>query len=219
MVGRDSFDAVLTMLRSVKHSGGSCFILFSSPYIGAIELGDSTPLDHLRQQGLSENALRVAVTEVATLVMAVLRDDFEGSLRLENFGRTPTDEERAEHRARYDAVASALVDDHLQRRYQLKRLSKAPAFADIDWDIKMKIADASVREGFEPFPYATLKLSYDKAFEDGASPYPFLADRKPESVQVNFTIDEIEYLMNVLGRARDSLANAEKLTIGEAGPQ
>lgn len=211
MLKQESFDAVLQLLsRMAGEHSGECFILFSSPWSGTIELADPSVLGVLGDAGMDDREIRRAFAEVSGLLMAVLRDDFEGFLQL----GTPFEEEadsearRGEYQRRFDAVHHLLVDDHLRRRNQLKRLSKAPAFSDLDWDIKLKLADAS-ESSFVPFPYATIRLKYDTSFEDGASPFPLLTTRQTQSVQVNFTVDEIDYVIAALRRARESLDQAE----------
>ena len=117
------------------------------------------------------------------------------------------DEEQAEkERERLNAdiqkVESKLYDSHLQQRYDLKRTSKAPSFTGIDWDIKVKHFDAKLGD-FEPFPYATCKISFQREFDD--SPFVFFGGRAFDSAQINFTIDDIDHLSQVLAKVRERL--------------
>ena len=105
------------------------------------------------------------------------------------------------------AVREQLFDEKLRRRYNLKRSSKAPSFNQVDWDIKVKRYDAKV-EIFEPFPYATFRLSFQRDFDD--SPFAVFGGRTFDSVQVNFSRDEIDYLVRVLSAASRQLATLEE---------
>lgn len=109
-------------------------------------------------------------------------------------------------RERLKQVRGNLYTDQLQRRYDLKRTSKAPAFGAIDWDIKIKIDDAYRRN--VRFPYATIKLKLQKEF--GFDPYSILGGRTFDSVQVNFSGDELEYVKSVLDIMLASLREQEK---------
>lgn len=212
LLDRAKFDAALQELTKL-HQRRECFILFSSAFSGTIELRDRDAINTLRTRGLSEDEIRSAFAEIASLVLAALRaGELDDVFYLIRGSRNPADDERAEYTARFEAVRSALVDNHLTRRYQLKRLSKAPAFSDIDWDVKLKITDA-LDEAFAPFPYATIKLKYQLGFE-GVRGFPFLPMSDQDSVQVNFTSDELSYLITSLEHARESLERAENLKIG-----
>ena len=115
-------------------------------------------------------------------------------------------EERIDIQSAIDSVRDHLYDDHLQRRYDLKKSSKAPSFTNVDWDIKVKHYDANL-ESFVPFPYATFRIAFQKDFED--SPFVFFGGRAMDSVQINFSIDEIDHLRRVLLRARERLEMLE----------
>jgi hypothetical protein len=98
------------------------------------------------------------------------------------------------------------VDSALRRRYDLKRSSKAPSFSHVDWDIKVKYHDASI-DPFDPIPYATFRISFQREFEDSA--FAVLGGRTFDSVQVNFSKDEIDYIGKVFVAARERLAELE----------
>ena len=89
----------------------------------------------------------------------------------------------------------------LQKRYEIKRSSKAASFRNVDWDIKVKVDDAI--QQVHRFPYATIRLRYQTDFS--GDPWALIAGRGFDSVQVNFNSDEIVYLKQVLDRVLDSL--------------
>ena len=213
MLDREKFAKALAELAG-RHSRGECFVLFSSPWDGTIELPDRDSVERLMADGLTEQEVRAATRQITDLILAALRDGLDEFVALQRnrFRRGGGDDDDAgqddeEYRLRFEQVKAALVDDRLKRRYQLKRLSKAPAFSDIDWDVKIKVEDAAESD-FHRFPYATVKLKYEREFD--LSPLlPLLQHGGGESIQVNFTSDEISYLISSLGRARAALERAE----------
>ena len=108
-------------------------------------------------------------------------------------------------KAEIENVRDRLYDSHLQQRYDLKKSSKAPSFTSIDWDIKIKHFDAKLSD-FKPFPYATCRLSYQREFDQ--SPLT-LFGRAFDAVQINLSVDEIDYLSRVLATIRERLISLE----------
>ncbi len=204
MLAREKFDAVLAMIAQLSATG-DCFILLTPPLAAAIEVRSDDELNALGDRGISKAERNTAMREITDLVIAVLGDQLDEFIEY----KAPDSGEGAsgEWRGRAEAVAQSLVDERLRRRYLLKRLSKAPAFVDIDWDIKVKIDDAAASE-FKPFPYTTLKLRFQREFGEG--PWFFLGTSPLESVQVNFSRDELEYLIHSLKLASEALNKAER---------
>ncbi len=109
-------------------------------------------------------------------------------------------------RRRVAQVQEQLNDDRLRRRYALKKTSKAPAFSAISWDIKSKIADGAMPD-LEAFPYATCRISYQKGFDN--APWSMLGGLF-DSAQINFTLDEVRYVIRVLQTIQGHLESAEQ---------
>ena len=80
-------------------------------------------------------------------------------------------------------------------------------FNGVDWDVKVKRFDASF-DDFQPYPYATVRLSFQRDFEDSA--FAILGGRTFDSVQINFSKDEVDHLIRVLSRTRERLAALEE---------
>ena len=120
-------------------------------------------------------------------------------------GQERSDKEAALHK-RVEEVEHQLYDDRLRRRYALKKTSKAPAFAAIEWDIKTKIADGTMPE-LERFPYATCRIAYQRGFDN--TPWSVLGNPF-ESTQINLTIDEVRYVIRVLQTIQNRLESAEQ---------
>lgn len=94
---------------------------------------------------------------------------------------------------------------HLQDRYELKASSKAPTFSSIDWDIKLKTKDAKLER--IRFPYATCRIAFQRDFD--ISPLTLFSGKAFDSMQVNFSIDEVQYLIKVLTSIMRHLEEAE----------
>jgi DNA-directed RNA polymerase subunit L len=123
----------------------------------------------------------------------------------QNYPEYETEKERLE--ADIQAVREALVDQHLLNRYALKTTSKAPSFLGIDWDVKIKVKDAALEEDIR-FPYATCKIRFQREFD--LSPFVFLGNSAFDNTQLNFSVDEIDYLIRTLTVVKRHLENAEK---------
>lgn len=204
MLERAKFDRVLEMLVELNRKN-DCFILLTPPFSAAIEVRRPDALDALNDHGISKSERDNAIRDITDLVIANLRE------QVEEFIEHKVDENEKdtteEWRNRSNAVTSSLVDDRLRKRYLMKRLSKAPAFVDIEWDVKIKLDDAGDSD-FKPFPYATVKLKFQREFGDG--PWFFLGSNSLDSVQVNFSRDELDYLIHSLQLSSDALKRAEE---------
>lgn len=200
----------LTVLVGLK-GRGELFIALTPPFLVSLEI-DRTVLRHdLSELGVDEREFRRAANQIGIILLNLLNNTL--SLDDENqvaqqLGNAPSDSETAPHiLSDVQAVQTHLMDPTLQRRYDLKRSSKAPSFSQVDWDIKVKYHDASL-DPFEPFPYATFRISFQRDFEDSA--FAVLGGRTFDSVQVNFSKDEIDYVVKVFAAARERLADLEE---------
>ena len=193
-------------------SDGQLFISLSPPFSVTLEVDRTVMRDTLSQAKLTEKEFRDASNQVGLILLNVLnrteeryiqRGDAEGPTDLSGSVTHTTPEERE---ANVKEVKSRLYDDYLQNRYDLKKSSKAPSFNGVDWDVKVKHYDANFDE-FQPFPYTTLRLSFQRDFEDSA--FAILGGRTFDSVQINFSKDEVDYLIRILSRARERLVALE----------
>ncbi len=116
--------------------------------------------------------------------------------------------EAEKFRNQLNLVRETLVTERMKGRYTLKMTSKAPVFAELDWDIKLKTDDASRNENWTVLPYTTLKLKFQKEFSD--SPFALFGGSTFDSVQINCMVDEIDYLLRELSKVRDRLAQREE---------
>lgn len=205
--GDETFSAALDVLSHLRDRG-DLLISLSPPFRVSIEIERATLGPHLADASLSEGNVREAASEASDIIRALLDDSLDDYV-IYRLGETEGDERsriEIDVRDHVEGVRAKLLDDHLMHRYTLKKTSKAPTFTAIDWDIKRKIADGSMME-LKPFPYATLRFTYQKEFDDAVWSVlsgPF------DSTQINFTIDEVQYLIRVLQAVESHLESDEK---------
>lgn len=206
MIDQDSFDRALRFITSLKEKG-RLVVALKPPFAVTFEVREEVLTPALADAGLTQDHFEQASAEIGDMVLTVLRDGRDIYVRGET--RDVKEDERAEAEKvlgqRLEQTAS-LIDDRLRARYQLKVSSKAPAFASIDWDVKIKTFDA--RLGALQLPYATLKIRWQREFELEAE--TFLGRNIFDSVQINFSREEVEYLMHELEAVRDRLAADER---------
>ena len=182
------------------------FVSLSPPFAATLEVDRTVMRDTLAQSTLSADEFKAASDEIGVILLNILNKTEDQYI----FGPVGEDDEakaaREQRTAYVGEVKSRLYDGYLQRRYDLKKSSKAPSFNGVDWDVKVKRFDASF-EDFQPFPYATLQLSFQRDFEDSA--FAILGGRTFDSVQINFSKDEVDHLIRVLSRIRERLAVLE----------
>lgn len=200
----------LTVLERWK-AGSQLFISLSPPFAVRFEVDRSVMRDALSQSHLSEDEFRTASNEVGLILLHVLNgteERYVSGFETEDVDETGADTgaSQEQRRAYVAEVKSRIYDDYLQRRYDLKRSSKAPSFNGVDWDVKVKRFDANF-DDFQAFPYATLRLSFQRDFDD--SPFAILGGRTFDSVQINFSKDEVDHLIRVPSRTRERLVELE----------
>jgi hypothetical protein len=202
------FDRTLALLVDLKERQ-QLFVSLTPPFAASLEIDREILREALIPPGDSEDEFRRFADEIGNILFATLAGEVDRYMehRLE----VAEDEsgnviDRGRLEIMFSRVKESLYDDRLQRRYDLKRSSKAPSFTSVDWDIKTKHFDANM-ELFAPFPYATFRISFQKDFGD--SPLMFFGGRALDSVQINFSMDEIDHLRRVLLRVRERLQTLE----------
>ena len=204
-----SFDGTLALLIKLKQQD-ELFVALSPPFSVSFDVDRDLLGDLLEEYRISEPNFRRFAHQVGAMLAAILNgsdESFASHISDEDADVTGGPVGKDEIQVAVTQVKAGLHDSHLQKRYDLKRSSKAPSFTDVDWDIKVKHFDAKLGD-FTPFPYATCRLSYQRDFED--SPFALFGGKTFDSVQINFSIDEINYLSKVLGRVRERLQELEE---------
>lgn len=207
------FEKTLAMLSDLKERR-ELFIALTPPFFTAFEIDREVLKGALEQYEVADGDFKRETHQISRVLFSILNDEVEPyvahSIEIESDQEDSSVDANA-LRDRYESLVSKvrdkLLDDRLQQRYDLKKSSKAPGFTSVDWDIKIKHFDAHL-DSFIPLPYATFRIAFQKDFSD--SPLMFLGGRAMDSVQMNFTIDEIEHLQRVLSRAQQRLKDLEE---------
>jgi len=189
---------------------GEAFVSLSPPFWTTIEIDRAVAVSYLKAEASDDFKKHAA--EAGSLLAPILEGNIEGGIQTRLQQRATDKSATAsaetyekELREKIASVKNFLYNDHLQKRYDLKKSSKAPSFTDIDWDIKTKYADAKM-ETLAPFPYATCRISFQREF--GGQPLNFF--NAFDSVQINFSVDEIEYLRRTLTTIEERLKSIER---------
>ena len=162
--------------------------------------------DKVRERlGLSKEEFDYHLRTVEHLLIPIMRRQVDAYLEHLEV-QQETEKEKGDLKRQAALIEEHIVDDRLRARFKLKVTSKAPAFVSLDWDVKIKVHDAKAKE-FR-FPYATLRLNYQRDFDE--PPLILLGGRTFDSAQVNFTLDEVDHLMHVLDDIRAVLSEAER---------
>ena len=204
----------LSLLEDLK-ARGELFLSLSPPYQASFEIDRQVLRRTLADKTISEKEFQTAATRISSMLLAVMSDNVENYVVRDRHIHDDDNEEdeqgssqesQEQRREQIEMVKTALWDQHIQGRYDLKRSSKAPSFTDIDWDIKVKRLDAHL-ESLKPFPYATCRISFQREFGD--SPFAVIGGRMFDSVQINLTLDEVSYMIRVLSTVKDHLSSIE----------
>ncbi len=206
MTEEPDFDKVLTALSRCKRQG-DLYIALMPPFAVTFQLFDKGRETLADEVALADSDRERLVRRIENMVQVILDDEVDSYItHIAEHGSDSGQKEAKEEelRGQIERVRKALLDDRLIQRHQMKISSKAPTFTDIDWDIKVKRYDAK-RE--ITFPYATCKIKFQRDFEITA--VALLSGRQFDSVQINFTSDDLEYLTTVLNSVRAKLKTLE----------
>ena len=193
------FDATLRILKELYDSD-RLFITLLPPFTVVFEFDPAEVKPLLGQ--MTAPLFDDISNDIGVLLMAIL-DDVEEFVQRRLARDKNLDE--TELRRQIAATRLALWSAALQNRYHLKISSKAPAFAGIDWDIKVKVEDASLHS--IDLPYTTCKIRLQREFDN--SPFTVISGRVFDAVQINLTLDEVSYLIRVLTTVQRRLAELE----------
>lgn len=161
----------------------------------------------LTEAGIEREDFERASSEIADMVLATLQERTKEYIdaNVSGLAEDAKVSARADLAVRIEAV-SELINARLRSRYSLKVGSKAPSFASLDWDVKVKIFDGAL--GDTSCPYATVKLTHQRDFD--LSPATFFGRNLFDSVSVNMTADEVEFLVQEFQRILATLRGAEE---------
>lgn len=207
----DQFSQSLELLQRLK-SENKVFISFVPPFDLTFEIDKNALPGYLKESNFTAQDFKKASSRISSLLLAILQNDkkeFIASYIKRHELEGKKEEEKTTELNRYfTMVENALLNDHLQQRYNLKASSKAPTFTSIDWDIKLKVRDAQLED--IRFPYATCRITYQREYTSSYT--AFLGGRSFDSVQLNFSLEEIKYLIKVFQGIKQALQDTEKET-------
>ncbi len=207
MVDQTSFDQALALIADLNRAG-RVFLAFKPPFGATFEINKDVLSRAVADAGVTQDDFKRASSEIGEMILVTLQEAKEAFLRHETEDITDA-QKREDTRATLERrleSAGALIDDNVARRYRLKVSSKAPAFASLDWDLKIKTFDAKLGE--LRLPYATVKISFQRHFE--LEPETLLSRNLFDSVQINMTRDEVEYLIREFELIRSKLNELEE---------
>ena len=186
------------------------FVSLNPPYSISFDVDSNVLEAALIDSDLEREQFKSAALQIGDMLLARLShttDEYVHNAARENqeVEQTNLEEQEGILRSKMESVGKVLYNNGLQQRYDLKRTSKSPSFSDIDWDVKVKYVDAKWQ--FSPFPYATCRISFQKEF--GESPWAIIGGRAFDSVQLNFSSSELDYLLKVFGAIKERLLELE----------
>lgn len=207
MIDQDSFDTALTLIEILREKR-QVFVALTPPFTVTFDVNRQTLERALREASLERAAFDEAAGEIGEMVLAILEEKKQHyisrqTVAIEDEGKKKEAVEALERRL--EQVAP-FVDGTIRSRFDLKVASKAPAFSAIDWDVKLKTFDA--RLGQVRLPYATISLKWQREFRFEIA--TLLQRNLFDSVQINFTRDEVDYVIRELELVRDRLDVDEK---------
>jgi len=205
----DAFEKVLQILdRLIRR--GEVYIALDPPFSATFEISRNILLRELEGASLAEEDFQRQSRRIASMLLAVLAEEesdyIASRIRSEELKGEKASKRREVLKEQMSKARERLLTEHLKRRYNLKLSSKAPVFSGIDWDIKIKTVDARLEN--IRFPYATCRIKFQREFEE--SPFTLFGGRTFDSMQINFCIDDIDYLIKTLHNIREHLAQTEE---------
>lgn len=204
----EQFLKSLNLLKKLKENHG-VFISLTPPMQLSFEIDREVLPRYLQEFELTQGDFQEEYVHISYLLLAVLANREENFIEFDiehsELEGEEADIRKATLREQLRTVKETLLDTRLKQRYDLKASSKAPTFTSIDWDIKLKVKDAELEK--IKFPYATCRIKYQREYTDLTS---FLGGKGFDSVQLNFSLDEIEYLIKVLETIKQNLQEIEE---------
>jgi len=128
-------------------------------------------------------------------------------LREEGYDETQLAEKKTLLEKKLEFVSTKLIDEHLRQRYLFKRRARVPVFIGLDWGINVREFDSQAEE-LRAFPYATIQIRYQKGVPAGPVRILLGTAAPLETLEVDCTLDEIEYMIRVLSEAKSRLQDA-----------
>lgn len=206
----EDFKLVVDIL---KEPSNEVFVSLNPPFYISFEINADILDKNLSEKDMDKE-LFFSISRIAGFLLLQLLQSNDEDEIVENLtdnlkDESERDKEKIQLREQLKIVKSDLLTENISDRYTLKISSKAPSFSSVDWDIKLKINDSKIKEIH--VPYATCKFEYQREFKFPLY-YPS-GNRFFDSMQINFSLDEVKYLKRIFADIEKKLELAEKLTI------
>ncbi|CCQ90085.1 hypothetical protein NITGR_240004 [Nitrospina gracilis 3/211] len=202
------FEKILKILKELQDQE-NLFISLVPPFDISVKIDKEIRQEKLKQAEIDEKVFKNDLRKIETFILVSILGEqnsyIENVLERTNIRGPKAEEKRKEINEAIKKVEEKLVNERLKQRYFLKASSKAPSFHSLDWDIKLKIKDAQIEK--ISFPYATCKFRYQREFSE--SPLNLIGGKTFDSVQINFSGDEIDYLIKQLEIIKKNISQAE----------
>jgi len=191
------------------------FLSISSEKAITLEIEDEAIEAEAKRTAIAADELKsVLVTQISRMLLICLDNEQDEYIEmqyrtrpyLEEIPKDEINKRKSVLRTKLELVNKQLIDDRLKERYQFKKLAKADTFIEADWELKVKHSDRKNRSA-SPYPYATIQIKYqinkgDRSFLFGPTTV--------ESKEIDFTLEELEYMENLLKAARNGLNHLAK---------
>ncbi len=212
VISGEEFEKTLRLLKKLKEDN-QIFASLIPPFEISFEIDKESLNKYLKEFDLKSDDFQRKQGLISYMLLAILIRDEErfinsnikNSLSKEKIKKEDVELEKKVFKQQFEEIRKSLYDVKLQKRYDFKASSKAPSFSSIDWDIKIKVKDAELEE--IKFPYATCRIIYQREYTDSLP--NFLGGRIFDSVQLNFSLEEIKYLSRVLETVKKNLEETE----------
>lgn len=200
-----------TVILILTEPSNEVFVSMSPPFDISFEINADILDNNISNKNINKKLFFAISRTAGFLLLSLLQDRNEDAI-VEEFTRNIEDETEREKEAFFlkDAlkiVKDSLLTENLSNRYKLKISSKAPSFSSIDWDIKLKINDSKIKE--INIPYATCKFQYQREFQ--LPLYYLAASSTFDSIQINFSLDEVRHLKRIFANIEKKLEEAEEM--------
>ncbi len=181
---------------------GSIFIFVSSIEYSEIKVQvDRESLESiLKPTAFSYDEFNSHLGEISRLLSVCLdnkQDSFMKSRVVEwrdeeQYDETRIADAKSVLESKLQSVIETIIDDSLRQRYFLKKYAKSPYFTGFEWEVNVKHSDGET-DVVKPLPYATCQIR----FIQPGTKYRFPFMEHTESVQIDWTEEEIDYITRV----------------------
>lgn len=194
---------------------GEIYISISPPFRIEFEIHQDIKAKAIREADIKVKDFRNELAEIQAMLLSILRHDEDAfiSSEVEDLKDEDAIKIKSDNiKKQFENIKQfqKIVDpkNEIERRYKWKASSRVPTYTTADWDIKKKVADSKGWGDFK-FPYATLRIKFQREFGD--DPFLMFGGRMFDAVQLNFSKEEAEHFAGVALNMVKELKSAEEI--------